>query len=257
MFERQCSHKQSHLTTERSGPHPAGAFQYAVQDADAYGSLGIAGSSYEVGFDALAEMLGDLTGTTWLDFGAGAGRSSRFLRHLGAAFVLGVDHNFSMAKRAKLQHCPHVAYAAIGQTIPVANDSMDGAISCNVYIEMPSRHAMETASAEIYRVLKPGSRFFVMTANPLSIGHEFKNFTNPEPVGNLASGSRVPCVIKTPEGVVRVGDFYWTQDDYENVLQSVGFAVCAADTPISSRDYFIGMNESIIGPFLILSCVKE
>jgi SAM-dependent methyltransferase len=257
MFEMQCNRRQSHLMTEQSSSHPSDGFKYSAQDADAYGSLGIAGTTYEVGFDALAEMLGDLTGTTWLDFGAGAGRSSLFLRNLGAAFVFGVDHNFSMVRRAKLQRCPGVAYAVIGKTIPVANESMDGAISCNVYIEIPSRRDMETASTEIYRVLKPGSWFFMMTANPLAIDHEFKSFARAGSMRNLSSGLRAPCVINTPEGVVQVEDFYWTQDDYENVLQSAGFAVREALTPISSPGSFVGTHESIIGPFLIFACFKE
>ena len=84
----------------------------------------ITGTTYEIGFDALVEKLGDLAGTRWLDFGAGAGRSSLFLRKLGAAFVLGVDHNFTMVKRAKQQQVSRVGYALIGRTLPVANEAM-------------------------------------------------------------------------------------------------------------------------------------
>jgi len=242
---------------QQNDPQGSDAFTYSTEDADAYGSLEIAGTTYEIGFDALAEKLGDLTGTRWLDFGAGAGRSSLFLRNLGAAFVVGVDHNFTMVKRAKQQNVSRVAYALIGRTLPVANEAIDGAISCNVYTEIPSKRDMEVATAEIYRVLKPSARFFIMTANPESIGHVYKSFPRTGSIEHLSSGSRVLCVINTPEGPVEVEDHYWTQDDYYDVLQSVGFEVRAADTPISSRDSFVGTDESIIGPFLILTCVKE
>src|SRR5581483_11895039 len=242
---------------QQNGPHGSDAFTYLTQDADAYGSLEIAGTSYEIGFDALAEKLGDLTGTRWLDFGAGAGRSSLFLRSLGATLVFGVDHNYTMVQRAKLQRVPKVAYALIGQTLPVANESMDGAISCSVYTEIPSKRAMTIVSAEIYRVLKPGARFFLMAANPKSIGRMYKSFTRIGSVEHLSSGSRVRCVITTPERVVEVEDHYWTLDDYQDVLQAVGFEVRAADTPTSLKDSFVGTDESIIGPFLILTCFKE
>src|SRR5581483_3128577 len=242
---------------QQNGPHGSDAFTYLTQDADAYGSLEIAGTSYEIGFDALAEKLGDLTGTRWLDFGAGAGRSSLFLRNLGAAFVVGVDHNFTMVKHANKQHVSRVAYALIGRTLPVANEAMDGAISCNVYTEIPSKRDMVVASAEIYRVLKPSSQFFIMTANPESIGHVYKSFPRTGSIEHLSSGSRVRCVITTPEGVVEVEDHYWTLDDYQDVLQAVGFEVRATDTPTSLKDSFVGTDESIIGPFLILTCFKE
>lgn len=235
----------------------SGAFRYSNEDADAYGSFAILGTTYEVGFNAIAELLGDLTGTVWLDFGSGTGRSSHFLRRLGAVFVVGVDHNLSMIRRARSHGIPGIGYALIDRIIPLADESMNGAISCSVYVEMPTRYEMDIACAEIYRVLKPGSSFVLMSTNPLAIGHEFKSFTYPQPAADVSSGSRILCLVKTQVGVVEIEDTYWTHDDYTAAVCNAGFTICNTLTPVASSHSFRASEEAIVGPFIIVACLKE
>ena len=59
-----------------------GRYSYADGNAELYGSLGIEGTTYQIGFGAVATLLGDITGKTFLDFGCGTGRSAGFLKHL-------------------------------------------------------------------------------------------------------------------------------------------------------------------------------
>ena len=66
------------------GSDADGRYAYTGGNAELYGSLGIEGTTYQIGFDAVAGLLGDITGTTFLDFGCGTGRSARFLKALGA-----------------------------------------------------------------------------------------------------------------------------------------------------------------------------
>ena len=75
------------------GSDADGRYAYTDGDAELYGLLGIEGTTYQIGFDAVAELLGDITGKTFLDFGCGAGRSAKFLKALGARHVYGVDHD--------------------------------------------------------------------------------------------------------------------------------------------------------------------
>jgi|GEM_PF-5470395 len=58
--------------------------EYTAASAKLYGSIGIEGTTYEIGFDAVRELLGDIRDKTFLDFGCGAGRSTAFLMALGA-----------------------------------------------------------------------------------------------------------------------------------------------------------------------------
>lgn len=55
-------------------------YSYTDGNAERYGSLGIEETTYQIGFDAVANLLGDITGKTFLDFGCGTGRSARFLK---------------------------------------------------------------------------------------------------------------------------------------------------------------------------------
>ena len=56
------------------GSDAGGRYSYTDGNAELYGSLGIEGTTYQIGFDAVAELLGDISGKTFLDFGCGTGR---------------------------------------------------------------------------------------------------------------------------------------------------------------------------------------
>ncbi len=77
-----------------------GWYRYTDGNAELYGSLGIEGTTYQIGFDAVAKLLGDIRGKTFLDFGCGTGRSAGFLKELGAAHVYAVDHDQNMIDQA-------------------------------------------------------------------------------------------------------------------------------------------------------------
>ena len=59
------------------GSETDGWYSYTDGTAELYGLLGIEGTTYQIGFDAVAKLLGDITGKTFLDFGCGTGRSAR------------------------------------------------------------------------------------------------------------------------------------------------------------------------------------
>jgi hypothetical protein len=54
------------------GSDADGRYSYSNDNAALYGSLGIEGTTYEIGFDAVAELLGDISGKDFFDFGCGA-----------------------------------------------------------------------------------------------------------------------------------------------------------------------------------------
>ena len=76
-----------------TGSDSGDRYRYTGANAEVYGSFGIDGTTYQIGFEAVAELLGDISGKTFLDFGCGAGRSARFLKRLGARQVYVVDHD--------------------------------------------------------------------------------------------------------------------------------------------------------------------
>src|SRR5512133_194578 len=59
------------------GSDADGRYSYTNGDTELYGLLGIEGTTYQIGFDTVAKLLGDVSGKTFLDFGCGTGRSAR------------------------------------------------------------------------------------------------------------------------------------------------------------------------------------
>src|SRR2546423_1903202 len=157
------------------GSDADGRYRYTGGNAELYGSLGIEGTTYQIGFDAVAELLGDITGKTFLDFGCGTGRSTRFLKALGARHVYGADHDRDMIDQALSRELKDVAFLLIDRAIPLTDASVDGAISMSVFIEIRTRVAMAGVCAEIARTLRPGAPFVLESSSPMAFGRTFRS----------------------------------------------------------------------------------
>ena len=140
------------------GSDSGGRYSYTGANAERYGSFGIEGTTYQIGFDAVAELLGDIRGKTFLDFGCGAGRSARFLKRLGARHVYAVDHDQNMIDQGLARELDGVTFLHIDSAIPLPDASVDGAVSMNVFIEIRTLGAMTRACAEIARTMRPVRR---------------------------------------------------------------------------------------------------
>lgn len=162
-------------------------YSYTDGNAELYGSLGIEGTTYQIGFDAVAKLLGDISGKTFLDFGCGTGRSAKFLKELGAEHVYGVDHDQNMIDQALSQELGGVTFLLIDGRIPLPDFSIDGAVSMNVFMEIRTVGAMTRACAEIARTLRRDAPFVLESSSPMAFGHTFRNFSYPH-AGPLRSG---------------------------------------------------------------------
>jgi len=94
------------------GSDAGGGYSYTGGNGELYGSFGIEGTTYQIGFDAVAQLLGDITGKTFLDFGCGTGRSATFLKELGARHVYAVDHDQNMIDQALSRGLEGVTFCA-------------------------------------------------------------------------------------------------------------------------------------------------
>ena len=126
-----------------------GLYSYTAGNARLYRSLGIEGTTYQIGFDAVRELLGPVESKVLLDFGCGAGRSAAFLTALGAGHVYGVDHDQNMIDEAESQGLPRVTFLYADGTIPLPDASVDGAVSLNVFMEIRTLGEMRRACDEI------------------------------------------------------------------------------------------------------------
>lgn len=227
-------------------------YKYSDQNAETYSKLGITGTTYESGFNEARKIFGDLTGKTALDFGTGAGRTAQLFLSMGASKIVGVDHNQSMIDRAKKLSDPKLEFVKIDSTLPFSDNFFDVAIAAHVFVEVSSIEEMKQISSEVYRVLKPGGTFVIITNNSKAIGCNYISYGYPKN-DNLKSGDKMPCTIKKGKDSFVIDDYYWTEDDYRSVLEKAGFSVSMTFPLMSGNNW---LDETKIASHVVIRAVK-
>jgi SAM-dependent methyltransferase len=250
MTERRWQGGRQIMGSDADGRHA-----YTGGDAELYGSLGIEGTTYQIGFDAVAELLGDITGKSFLDFGCGAGRSARFLKALGARRVYGVDHDQDMIEQALSLEVDGVTFVRIDGTIPLPDASLDGAVSMNVFIEIRTPDALRRACTQIARTLRQGAPFILEASSPMAFGHTFRSYSYPY-IGSLRSGDTTSCIVTTPGGQLVIQDTYWTEDDYADAITQAGLTVATISYPRPHDPAAWSTDEASVSPCIIVEARK-
>jgi SAM-dependent methyltransferase len=230
-------------------------YKYSAETANAYKTLGIAGTTYEPSFQKSARILGDLKGKVVLDFGSGAGRSARFLINLGAKKVIGVDHNASMVEEAKGENISGAEFHLVENTFPLPDYSVDLVFSSHALMEISEIAKIQTTMTKIARVVKQEGRFIAIIANPESaFGHDYVSYRYPDKPKTLRSGDKINLIIKTSKPFV-IEDHYWTLEDYKTALGQAGFLIQGIMYPKPESGNWI--DEIKIPAHMILDAVKK
>lgn len=237
------------------GSAAGGRYSYTADNARLYGSLGIEGTTYQIGFDAVRELLGPIEAKIFLDFGCGAGRSAAWLRALGAGHVYGVDHDRDMIGEAESRGLDEVTFFHTDGTIPLPDASVDGAVSLNVFMEIRTPGEMRRACTEIARTLRPGGPFILASSSPMAFGHAFRSYSYPHS-GPLRSGDTTACIVTTPHGELVIEDTYWTEDDYTGALKHAGLAVTAITHPRPRDPSAWATDEASVPPCIVIKAVR-
>jgi SAM-dependent methyltransferase len=237
-------------------PGAGDPYSYTPAGAKTYSTFGIEGTTYEIGYDCVSELLhGSIRGNVFLDFGCGSGRSTAFLKELGAGYVYGVDHDQDMIDLAVATNLDGAEFLLIADIIPLPDESVDGAVSLTVFIEIRTIDAMRRACSEVARVLRRGSLFIVMSINPTAFGHTFRNFGYLA-TGQLHSGAITTAILTAPGGQISIDDTYWTEDDYTSALSSAGFTVASIDYPRPGDPSAWATDEAAVPPFIVIKAIK-
>jgi glyoxylase-like metal-dependent hydrolase (beta-lactamase superfamily II)/SAM-dependent methyltransferase len=229
---------------------------YTADNASLYSTLGIEGTTYEIGFDATRELLGDINGKTLLDFGCGTGRSTSFLKALGAEHVYGVDHDRHMIDKALSRDLDGVTFMYIHDIIPLPDASVDGAVSLNVFVEIRTLGEMTGICIEIARTLRPRSLFIMESSSPMAFGHTFRSYSYPS-TERLKSGDCTSCIVTTPSGQLVIEDTFWTEDDYVTALTQAGLTVVAIDYPRPRDPSAWSTDEASVPPCIVIKAMKS
>jgi WD40 repeat protein/SAM-dependent methyltransferase len=226
---------QESLEASHSDQLASSATHDYVKYAGDYATLGFDGTYY-LGFRDIPALLAKhVTGRKALDYGCGAGRSTRFLKGLGFEAV-GVDISMDMLSKAVRQDESGAYHHISSGRLPFNAATFDLVFSSFVFIEVPTLGDISFILRDIKRVLKADGRFVLLTGpidrikgNWVSFSYDF-----PENDKVFSSGDTVKLQIRgTP---VVLYDYYWPDEDLRRVFGDIGFKLFEMHKPLGRED---------------------
>jgi SAM-dependent methyltransferase len=224
------------------------------QRAESYAKLDFPGTYY-LAFRDLPTIIGSVpSGATALDFGCGAGRSTRFLRRLGFD-VVGVDVSAQMLALA-CEADPEGSYRLVsdGESNSVGERAFDLVLSAFTFDNVPGWENKERLLRMIGASLRGGGRLINLVSSPEIYVHEWASFSTKEFPGNATAktGDVVRTVMLDVADRRPVDDIFWTDADYREVYRRAGLAVREVHQPLgSSSDPCAWVNETRVSPWTI------
>ncbi len=225
-----------------------------TERAEAYATLGFPGTYY-LAFRDLPAIIGEhVSGREALDFGCGAGRSTRFLKSLGFN-ATGIDISTSMIAHAeRADPGGRYLHVADGDFSSLAGEAFDLIQSVFAFDNIPDASRRAELMRGLGTLLKPGGRILLLGARPESYTHEWASFTTREfPENrNAKSGEAVRVVMKDVADARPVVDFVWFHDDYLRLFDAAGLDLLAEYRPLGrDDDGQAWVSETRVAPWFI------
>jgi SAM-dependent methyltransferase len=233
------------------------SFTNAYEDevrARAYATLEFRGTYYLAFRDLPALFAEHVRGRAALDFGCGAGRSTRFLRRLGFDPV-GVDISPAMLDLARAAD-PGGRYVLVddGDYRPLEPARFDLIFSAFAFDNIPgARHRVEILSG-LRRLLAPDGRIVLVDCTPEIYVNETVSFTVQDFPGNreARSGDEVSVVLKDVDDRRPVTDILWFHEDYLALFTASRLDLLAHHLPLGhDEEPYDWITETTIPPWSI------
>lgn len=237
---------------------------------EAYDDLPERVLGYPTVFDSL--RLADPEVRTVLDYGCGPGKVALRAATEHDVDVVAVDISARMLQIARTSRPhPRIQHHLVdsGRLPFLADNSVDAAMSCYVYINVGDLAVIRAIAAEVYRVLRPGGRYAVLDTHPDTTGVRFATFQSGEPGRAYQQGERRRVLLHQPSGgVLELTDHHWPRETYADVLSGAGFGSVTFAGPVLGdiKDAGIpdaanllakeGAAEAVHPPCLIVTGVK-
>jgi SAM-dependent methyltransferase len=238
---------------------PAADFRNVYHDAQraaSYDQLEYPGT-YHLAFRDIPELIARHAprgGGTALDFGCGAGRSTRFLQGLGYR-AAGADISAAMLDLARRRD-PQGDYRQVqdgdlGDAVPGPFDVILSAFTFDNIPTAPRKVALLTG---LRQRLAPGGRLLNLVSAPEIYTHEWLSFSTSEFPENRAArtGDRVRIVMLDVVDRRPVEDVIWEHDDYLAIYSQAGLEPVAVHRPLGRADEpFAWVSETAVAPWVI------
>jgi SAM-dependent methyltransferase len=221
--------------------------------AEAYSRLEFPGT-YFLAYRDLPEILSrHVVGGSVVDFGCGAGRSTRFLRRLGFEAV-GVDISADMIRKAR-EVDPGGDYRLVEPTrlTGFANGAWDLVFSAFTFDNIPQRDKVAHLRA-LERLLAPEGKIVTLVSTPEIYTREWASFSTCDFPENRAakSGDVVRIVMTDVTDRRPVEDVVCSKASYLEIYREAGLAVVGSHEPLGREDEpFPWVNETRIAPWRI------
>ena len=204
--------------------------------AGEYAELGMEGTQY-LAFRDIPMLIQEYAGSiaSALDYGCGAGRSTRFLKRIGFDAV-GVDVSQEMLEQARSKDGSGEYRHIPSGHLPFEDSEFDLVFSSFVFLEVSRIEEIEGILKEMKRVLrKDGVIIFVTASMEASEGDWVSlSYSFPENDRPLRSGETVKLLIRGIDVVLY--DYYWTDDDYTRAAERAGLMLAKIHKPLGSSD---------------------
>lgn len=232
------------------------SFSNVYEDADrarAYAELEYPGTYYLAFRDLPMLVRRHVGGMRALDFGCGAGRSTRFLRDLGFQ-VIGVDVSQAMLGQARGRD-PRGDYRWIGESGLTGFDaaSFDLVLAAFTFDNVPDQRKV-SALPELRRLLAPGGRLLVVVSSAAIYLHEWVSFSTRDYPENRTAreGDFVRIVMLDVADRRPVVDVLCSDTHYRELFGAVGLSVIDAFSPLASGAEAVSwVSETTVSPWRI------
>lgn len=229
--------------------------------ADAYATLEFPGTYY-LAYRDLPAIIGEhVHGRKAIDFGCGAGRSTRFLRGLGFD-VVGVDISGPMLARAR-DRDPQGDYRLIrdGDLSSLAADAHDLILSAFTFDNIPTMEKKVTLFQGLKRPLRSNGRIVNLVSSPEIYVNEWASFSTKDFPENRAAqcGDEVRIVMLDVEDRRPVEDILWTDEGYRDVYERAGVRPIKIYRPLGNQgEAYSWVSEGRVAPWVIyvLGCAE-
>ena len=225
-----------------------------IRRAEAYATLEFPGTYYLAYRDLPAIIAQHVQGRTTLDFGCGAGRSTRFLKRLGFD-AIGIDISTSMIDLARSAD-PGGTYQLVeeGDFNAFTPGYFDLVLSAFAFDNIPDVARRRDLLRGLRRLLNDEGRIILLGSTPEIYIHEWASFTTREFPENRSarSGETVRIVMKDVADQRPVVDVVWFPKDYHDLFAACELHLAAQYTPLGREDeHHDWVTETSIAPWVI------
>lgn len=233
------------------------SFANAYEDetrAQAYATLEFPGTYYLAFRDLPAILAEQVRGQAALDFGCGAGRSTRFLRGLGFEPV-GIDISPAMLQLARAAD-PGGRYLLVGDGDyqAVEDQRFDLVFSAFAFDNIPGAAHRAEILRSLRGLLRPDGRIVLVGCRREIYLNETASFTARDFPENhdAKSGEEVRIVMKDVEDRRPVTDIVWFHEDYLALFAAAELELVAHHLPLGRDDEpFDWISETTVAPWAI------